>query len=230
MALSPWLAFGAHADDVEIGMGATIKKETQRGREIVICDLTEAELSSNGDVATRKHESEKAAGILGVNKRLNLNLPDRGLLLKEEFILKIVSCIRKEKPEYVFAPYWIDRHPDHGNCAALVKEAVFSSGIRKLHDPLGLPAHKVKKVFYYMINSSEKPTLLVDVSHSYTYKLKALEAYASQFIKTEGSVDTPLTNGYIERVESRDRINGFESSVGYAEGFFVEKTFVTEYL
>jgi N-acetylglucosamine malate deacetylase 1 len=230
MDLSNWLAFGAHADDVEIGMGATIKKETERGRNVIICDLTEAELSSNGDVITRKREGEEAAAHLGVKKRMNLGLPDRGLLLKEEYISRIVSCIRKEKPEYVFAPYWIDRHPDHGNCAALIKEAVFSSGIRNMMDLEGRPAHKVKKIFYYMINSTEKPQLLVDVSDSYSYKIKALQAYPSQFIKSEGSVDTPLTNGYIERVEARDRLNGFESGVRYAEGFITENAYVTNYL
>jgi LmbE family N-acetylglucosaminyl deacetylase len=32
------LAFGAHADDVEIGMGGSIAKLTARGKRIGICD------------------------------------------------------------------------------------------------------------------------------------------------------------------------------------------------
>ncbi|MED4987858.1 PIG-L family deacetylase, partial [Geobacillus stearothermophilus] len=44
------LAFGAHPDDVEIGMGGTIAKYTRRGFRVIICDLTKAELSSNGTV------------------------------------------------------------------------------------------------------------------------------------------------------------------------------------
>ncbi|MBY6035716.1 bacillithiol biosynthesis deacetylase BshB1 [Fictibacillus nanhaiensis] len=230
MNLNNWLVFGAHADDVEIGMGATIKKETIRGRNVTICDLTEAELSSNGNVDIRKKEAEDASTILGVQKRINLNLPDRGLYIHEEYIMHLVTCIRKEKPEYVFAPYWVDRHPDHGNCSRLVKEAVFSAGIKKINDRDNLPAHKVKKVFYYFINSTEKPTLLVDVSETYSFKLQALNAYPSQFIKTVGSVDTPLTNGYIERVEARDRLFGFEAGRAYAEGFITEQTFVADYL
>ncbi len=31
-------------------------------------------------------------------------------------------------------PYPKDRHPDHGNAAALVEEAVFSAGIHKYRD------------------------------------------------------------------------------------------------
>lgn len=230
MELSKWLAIGAHADDVEIGMGATIKKETNRGRNVIICDLTEAERSSNGDIVTRKKEAGKAAEILGVSKRMNLRLPDRGLHLTDEYIMRIVTCIRKEKPEYVFAPYWVDRHPDHGNCAKLVKEAVFSAGIQKITDLEQLPAHKVKKVFYYMINSTEKPSLYVDVSETYDEKIEALKAYPSQFIKSEYSVDTPLTNGYIERVEARDRLNGFDAGTVFAEGFITEQIYVTNHL
>jgi N-acetylglucosamine malate deacetylase 1 len=230
MSLQNWLAFGAHADDVEIGMAATIKKETHRGRGVAICDLTEAERSSNGTIEIRKKEAKKAADILGVEHRLNLQLPDRGLFVKEDYILKMVSVIRKVRPQYVFAPYWIDRHPDHGNCAKLVKEAVFSSGIKNIKDLDNLPPHKVKNIFYYLINSTEKPTLLLDVSDVYSYKIEALKAYPSQFIKSAESVDTPLTNGYIERVEARDKLFGLEAGTRYAEGYIPEQTFVTNNL
>lgn len=48
------LAFGAHPDDAEIGMGGTLAKYAEQGYRVGICDLTEAELSSNGTVALRK--------------------------------------------------------------------------------------------------------------------------------------------------------------------------------
>jgi len=230
MTLESWLAFGAHSDDVEIGMGATIKAETERGRNVIICDLTEAELSSNGTVDIRKKEAERAAELLGVSTRSNLQLPDRGLYMQEDYILKLVSVIREHKPQYVFAPYWVDRHPDHGNCARLVKEAVFSAGIKNIQDPKHLPSHKVKNIFYYMINSANRPQLFVDVTGSYKAKIEALKAYPSQFVKTLDSIDTPLTNGYIERVESRDKLFGLEAGVSYAEGFIPEQTYITNHL
>ena len=40
------LAFGAHPDDVEIGMGGTIAKHVHHGYRAAIRDLTEAEMSS----------------------------------------------------------------------------------------------------------------------------------------------------------------------------------------
>ena len=73
------LAFGAHADDVEIGMAGTIAKHTRLGFRVGICDLTEAEMSSNGTVERRRGEAQQASDILGLKVRDNLKLPDRGL-------------------------------------------------------------------------------------------------------------------------------------------------------
>ncbi len=52
------LAFGAHADDVEIGMAGSIAKWAAAGKKIVLCDMTEADLSSNGTVERRKEEAD----------------------------------------------------------------------------------------------------------------------------------------------------------------------------
>ena len=98
------LAFGAHADDVEIGMGGTIAKYAQMGKKIVICDLTKAEMSSNGTVERRKEEANKAADIIGAEAN-SLDLPDRGLYMKDEYINQIITIIRTYKPTLVFAPY-----------------------------------------------------------------------------------------------------------------------------
>lgn len=213
------LAFGAHADDVEIGMAGTIAKLTDAGKRIGICDLTDADLSSNGNVDLRKKEALQSAQILGVSYRTSLGIPDRGLYLKEEYINRIVKVIRIYKPQIVFAPYFEDRHPDHGNCARLVEEAVFSAGIRKYEtDNNDLP-HRVDKVYFYMINGYHKPDFTIDISPYIDKKLESLRAYKSQFEQTEQSYNTPLVNGYIETVEAREKMFGKQVGVSFAEGF-----------
>jgi N-acetylglucosamine malate deacetylase 1 len=213
------LAFGAHADDVEIGMGGSIAELAENGKRVGICDLTDADLSSNGTIELRKQEAKKAAEILGVTKRLSLGLPDRGLLLNEEFIREIASVIRRYQPQIVFAPYYEDRHPDHGNCARLVEEAVFSAGIRKYVTKDGEEPHKVPRLYFYMINGFHKPDFSIDISKTMEQKIAALRAYKSQFEQTEDSVETPLVNGYIETVEARERLFGQQVGVKFAEGF-----------
>ncbi|WP_142288276.1 bacillithiol biosynthesis deacetylase BshB1 [Bacillus sp. EAC] len=217
------LAFGAHPDDVEIGMAGTIAKFTKLGYKVAICDLTEAELSSNGDTSTRRKEAEAADKILGVSKRFNLSFSDRGLYLSEDSIKQVVSLIRMTKPSIVFSPYEFDRHPDHGNCTKIIEEAVFSSGIRKLNVNTSHEAHKVNHVFQYMINGFHRPNFIVNISETIQLKKEALEAYESQFTPGETGVSTPLTNDYVESVIAREKMIGKEVGISYGEGFMSKK-------
>jgi bacillithiol biosynthesis deacetylase BshB1 len=214
------LIFGAHADDAEIGMGATIAKHTAAGLRVGVCDLTYAEMSSNGTVDLRKEEAEEASAILGLTMRSNLGLPDRGLFLKEAYIERITMEIRAHRPRIVFAPYWQDRHPDHIACSGLLQEAVFNAKLRRyLPD---IEAVNVQQFYFYFINDVYEADLLIDVSDCYDKKIAALQAYRSQFIASgQGNdyVSTPLNQGYVERVEARDRLMGQKRMVTYAEGF-----------
>jgi len=141
------LVFGAHPDDAEIGMGGTIRKHVLAGLKVGICDLTLAEMSSNGTVETRRREADAASEALGIAYRSNLELPDRGLTPSREHIEAIVAEIRKCRPRIVFAPYWQDRHPDHIACSHLVQEAVFNAKLRKYMPDLA--AHSVEQCYFY---------------------------------------------------------------------------------
>ncbi|MEK3881421.1 bacillithiol biosynthesis deacetylase BshB1 [Paenibacillus sp. PL2-23] len=217
------LVFGAHADDAEIGMGGTIAKHTSAGYRVGICDLTEAEMSSNGTVELRRQEAAQASAVLGLYARTNLGLPDRGLQPSREQIEAVVAEIRRWQPRYVFAPYWVDRHPDHIACSKLIEEAVFNAKLRQYMPDT--PPAQVEQLFYYYINDMEQVSLLVDVTSAYEAKRAALRAYRSQFDRsaTGDSVETPLTNGYLERVEARDYLLGQSRGWSYAEGFAIKK-------
>lgn len=217
------LCFGAHADDVEIGMAGTLVKYINQGYRAAICDLTKAELSSNGTVEQRMREARDAARIMGISERMNLQFPDRGLFVDDQKIKEIVTVIRKYKPKIIFAPFYEDRHPDHGQCSQLVKEALFNAGIKnyKIHSDLG--THRVSQFYYYMINGFHKPDFVIDISSEMATKVQILKAYQSQFTLKQGSVDTPLTSGYIETVEAREKMFGKEVGVTYAEGFKTTK-------
>lgn len=222
------LVFGAHPDDAEIGMGGTIAKHVEAGRLVGICDLTFAEMSSNGTVALRKEEAEAAAKVLGLSVRSNLGLPDRGLSVSKEQVDEITLAIRKYRPRVVFAPYYKDRHPDHVTCGQMVKEAVFNAKLRN-YLPDTLPAHQVDHFYYYFINEVAQASVVVDISNQYSRKVDALKAYRSQFMVEAGQKDyvaTPLNNGYLEHIEWRDRLLGQQTKVKYAEGFVSELPFL----
>lgn len=213
------VAFGVHPDDVELGVGGTLIKHSLQGYQTVICDLTEAELSSNGTVEHRRKEATMAGEILRVKERINLGLPDRGLKRSAEQIDLITQVIRKYRPSVILAPYWDDRHPDHVLCGQMVKEAVFDAKLVK--KKLGnWAAHCVKHLYFYYINGFGKPDVIVDVSDVYEEKLKALRAYKSQFVKDMGEVvETPINDElFFERVRGKDMNFGHQAGVSYGEG------------
>ncbi|MBD2861255.1 bacillithiol biosynthesis deacetylase BshB1 [Paenibacillus oceani] len=214
------LIFGAHPDDAEIGMAGTIAKHTAAGHKVVICDLTAAEMSSNGTVELRRREAEQAGAILKLAGRTNLGLPDRGLYMTKDYVDAITLEIRKFRPRIVFAPYWQDRHPDHIACSHLVQEAVFNAKLRRYMPDS--EAVSVQQTYFYFINDVHEADIVVDVSGVYEAKKAALSAYASQFDPAAAGnhyVPTPLNQGYLERVEARDRLLGQQRMIPYAEGF-----------
>jgi N-acetylglucosamine malate deacetylase 1 len=221
------LAFGAHPDDVEIGMAGTLVKYVKKGAKVGICDLTLAELSSNGNVEIRQKEAKKAGELLGLAVRENLELPDRGLYMKEEYIAAIVRMIRMYKPKVVFAPYYEDRHPDHANCANLVREALFSAGVRKFQPDQ--EAHRVQSFHYYMINGFHHPSFIIDITKEIEVKTATLRAYESQFTAGVNGVETPLTTGYVDTVIARDKLFGKEVNVMYGEGFITDKPLLIQH-
>ncbi|MCM3633037.1 bacillithiol biosynthesis deacetylase BshB1 [Paenibacillus camelliae] len=216
------LVFGAHPDDAEIGMGGTIAKHTSIGYKVGICDLTQAEMSSNGTVELRQQEAAQASAVLGLSMRSCLRLPDRGLRLAKEHIDPIVAMIRTYRPRLVFAPYWEDRHPDHVMCSKLIEEAVFNAKLRKYMPELS--AWQVEQTMFYYINDVHNVSLMINISEESELKEKALRAYSSQFnvAATSDGVATPLTNGYIERVQARDSLLAQSKGWQYAEGFTVK--------
>lgn len=223
------LVFGAHADDAEIGMAGTIIKHSDAGLKVGICDLTYAEMSSNGTVELRQQEAAAAANVLGLAYRSNLGLPDRGLERTQEQLSAITAEIRKCAPRIIFAPYWEDRHPDHTWCSRLVEEAVFNAKLRRYMPEL--PPVQVEQIYYYFINDTVPANVVIDVTAQYERKVQALSCYASQFgLAGMDTVATPLTQGYVERVQYRDAIAGQRSLIPYAESFVIKTPFVADML
>ncbi|MGK5508003.1 bacillithiol biosynthesis deacetylase BshB1 [Brevibacillus formosus] len=225
------LAIGAHPDDVEIGAAGSLILAAKEGKRVGILDLTYAELSSNGTVERRQQEAAAADQVMRVAARYNFGLPDRGLeAVRENAIERVVKLIRETRPAIVLAPYFADRHPDHESVSRIVREAVFNAGIRKYLPEPSLPAYRPSQFLYYFINSTVTPQVVVDITDVYSQKMEALRCYRSQFELEEGSVQTPLTNGYLESVEYRERLFGQQAGVAFAEGFVSAAPYVLKSL
>ena len=219
------LVFGPHADDVEIGLAGTIARHTAEGLRVGICDLTRAELSSNGTPDERLAEAQAAAEVMGAAWRENLGWPDGGIDGSDDQIRTAAGLIRRSRPRTVAIPYWADRHPDHGAASEVLRRAIFKGGLRRYETT---ESHwQPDWVCYYFINDSAPPSFVIDVSAYYDHKRRALACYRSQFATGGTSVSTRLNRTtFAQLVESRDAQFGALAGVAHAEGLIVREPIV----
>lgn len=222
------LVFAAHPDDAELSMGGTIAKLSNNGFKVGIIDLTKGEMGTRGSIETRREEANKASAILKVLHRENLGLRDGSIKFNEDYLKKIISCIRKYQPKIIFAPYFNDRHPDHIGASQLVKEAMFFSGLPKVvtedNDKIQMP-YRPKKLFYYMQTYEFKLSFVVDISETFETKMKAVRAYETQFHNPESTepetfISKPI---FLKYLEARAQVFGFKIGKDYGEPFFCEE-------
>ncbi len=222
------LIFAAHPDDAELSMGGTIIKLSKLGFKVGVIDLTKGELGTRGTSDKRKKEAEKASEILEISHRENLGLKDGTIKFNEDYLMKIISKIRKHQPKLVFAPYFNDRHPDHIGASQLVKEAFFFSGLPKIeteeNDRIQIP-FRPQKLFYYMQTYEFTPSFIYDISETFETKMKAILAYDTQFHNPESKepetfISQPI---FLEFIEARAKYFGFKIGKKYGEAFFSEE-------
>ncbi|TSC68801.1 MAG: LmbE family protein, partial [Parcubacteria group bacterium Gr01-1014_70] len=161
------LVFGAHPDDVEIGMGGTIRRLAVTHNTVISCVA-----SVPNQIVIRKRESREAAKILTVKKTIFLDIPVNALGFNRKTIGAIDSVINVCKPASVFT-HWIgDSHQDHVNLT---------------HSVLAAARHNHFNVFMYeqtvpggITHASFRPQLFIDISTEIEEKMKSINAHQSQ--------------------------------------------------
>lgn len=223
------LAFAAHPDDVELCAGGTVCLLSEQGYRVGIVDLTRGERGSRGTPEGRLAEAAEAARILGLAARENLGLPDGHLADTPENQARVVRMVRRYRPRVVLLNAPECRHPDHGAAARLTAGALFSSGLRKVEtrEDDGTPQApwRPHHALHYMQSIPFEPTFVVDVSAVWERRVKALQAFRSQFFNPdyEPSRDEPETfvsnPAFFQWVEAQARTYGYRIGATYGEPF-----------
>ncbi len=220
------LAFGAHADDVELACSGTLIKLGASGYKTGIITLTQGEMATRGSAKIRAQEFAQSAKIMGLAAHKILNIPDGRIEVTWENKIKIIKEIRTYKPRIVFIPYWVSRHPDHEKTSYLVREAAYISGLKKLKTDQ--KPYRPYKVIYYQTRFEFKPSFIVDISDFHAQKMKSILCYKSQFHHQDkaefGDDETLLSKPeFLDRIETRDKQYGTYIGVKYGEPFLVRE-------
>lgn len=158
------LAVGAHPDDVELGVGATLASHRAAGDAVVILTLSGG--SVGGDADARRHEALASAAVIGARLFLH-DFEDTRLADARDLITVVEDAIREVRPDVVYVHSAHDRHQDH----------------RAVNRAVQVAARKVPSLSCYQSPSSTvdyRPDTFVEVDGHVETKLRMLEAFASQ--------------------------------------------------
>jgi LmbE family N-acetylglucosaminyl deacetylase len=221
----------AHPDDPEFFCGATLARWARAGHEIHYLLLTSGDKGFDDPTATSDHicavrqaEQNAAAAIIGVKSVRFLSQEDGYLVPSIELRREVVRAIRQIKPDilvtcdptHLFAGDYYINHPDHRYAGQVVLDAVFPAVNNPFFFPElikneGLQPHKVREVW---ISLTGNPTVTLDVTDTWSIKVRALKEHKSQ-------IGDPVE--FEQRMRARKSEKSTEENEYYEENFRVIK-------
>ena len=208
------LVVSPHPDDAELGMGGALLKFKAEGRTVGVLDLTNGEPTPFGSVEIRARETAAATAVLGLDWRQNLGLPNRSLEATLPARGQLAGVFRQTRPRWIFAPYWVDAHPDHTAATQLVEAARFWSKLTKTDLP-GEPYYPERIFYYYCVHLRliPQPAFVLDISDYWEQKRAAIECYRSQF--SAGRPAEPPS--FVDRLRDQAAALGWSIGARYGE-------------
>ena len=201
------LVFGAHPDDIEIGMGGTITKLVKLGHDVimVIATLPNFTIADNKD--ERKLEAISSATILGCNIPEFLDLAQEDIVFGRRMVTLVDSLIKKYNTSTVYTQWIGDSHQDHQILTQSVIAA--SRNVNNLYMyETTIPGGLTEKAF--------RPQLYVDITKEMENKTKSLKCFKSQNLRCG-----PF---WIDAIVGRSIYRGYQMNTKYAEAFEIVKT------
>jgi len=215
------LIVAPHPDDAELGAAGAILRMQAQGLRVGILDLTNGEPTPFGSPEIRQRETDAATKILGLAWRGNLGLPNRSVEATLDARGKLAEAFRLTKPRWLFAPYWVDAHPDHVAATELIEAARFWSKLTKT-DLAGTPHHPERIFYYYCVHLRVvgAPTFVLDITDYWEQKLAAIRCYESQFI-TGRPTESPT---FLDRLRDQAAYWGWSIGRPYGEPYSLRES------
>ena len=225
------LAIGAHADDAELGCGATLAKWSAAGATVHFLVLTDGSKGSwdpDADraalVAERRREQEKAAAALGIAEVLFLDFVDGELENGRVERARVCEVIRTVRPDVVlghdpWARYRL--HPDHRAAGFLVTDGIVAARDPHFFPDQAVGPHRPERLLLF---EAEEPDHFEGVEGFVDAKVEALLCHRTQWRNTmEIDPDGPdvdaQRDAFAGRVRDEAAAAGAPAGLPRAEAF-----------
>ena len=217
------LVLSAHPDDAELFCGGTLIKMRQSGYSVGILDCTRGEAATNGSIETRIEETKAANQILQLSFRENLGLEDGGLSDCPMARRKVVDVLRKYQVKILIAPLAPCRHPDHTAVAAIARSSLFFAANGKF--PSDHPPWRPRRLLFHLEFHDRNPSFVVDITNQFEDRMKAVQAYKTQFYTPDNTDETTLISShqFMEKMIARFRYFGTLIGTKYGEPYVIEE-------
>lgn len=194
------LFLAPHVDDETIGAGGTLKKYADFGAETHVVFLTDGSGSKSDKTAKtlvdiRKNEAVQVQNLLNINSIHFFDEKDGHLQSNQETQQRLKQLIEELKPEVIFAPVFVDCHPDHIATVNLLNDT-----LKLMNEDL---SHKIV-IRLYEINTllpREEINCIVDVTPYKEIKEKAVGIFQSQAIDFDGFLSLSLIKSKLVKDE-----------------------------
>lgn len=203
------LAIGAHADDVEIGMGGTVARYIDEGNEVkIVCAILPQEnINGNKETEkknTRKQAAIKAANILGASIDI-LNIDPYEFEANRYYTKLFDDIVRNYNPDRVYVNWHHDSHQDHKTISQIIFSTARKNNFSLYMYESMIPGGIVPEGF--------RPQMFVNISDNIDKKLNSLKTYSS----------INLFGIYGDAISGRAKYRGGQIGVKYAEAFEIVK-------
>jgi len=207
------MAIGAHPDDVEHSIGATMLHLRDQGKKTVVVHMTHGEAGTYGNRETRDAEARAAAEYMGADVRW-LDFEDTRISDSFEARLRVIRAIRDIRPRLILCQYYDYplMHPDHEATGQIVRAAFRLCRFRNIdtgQEPFWIP-----NVAYYLHPFEVKPTFVFDATAYHDRWLELANLYKSQLDSIPG---------YRERLIARRQYAGSLIDARYGESFVCDR-------
>ena len=214
------MIFSPHHDDEVIGCGGSICLHKSRGDEVTVVFFASGWsgipwLSDKQEaMAVIKKEAAAVGQVLGVDRIIELNFPDRSFPNQATVLLSFISTLREIRPNIVYLPHINDGDSEHRFVNSIAQEALWMSSSDYLPE-LGDKASPVELILGYEVwRPMEIYQVSVDITKFMPLKESAMAIYHSQLQQKNWS----------DAIRSLNRFRGVVSGKGdYVEVFQIIK-------